>query len=124
MTFVYIISTVSAAGPCGPVKIGIANDPAARIATLRTASPNRIQVSIVFGPMDRAEAARAESLSHKELRRVHRHGEWFDIDPIHAIRLVADAVSLVCIGRVDNETYAKRSSQLGVAAAQMLQEPR
>lgn len=68
--FVYVI--VSCDDSCGPVKIGWALDPAARIRTLQTGTPHQLRLINVV-PGDR----RAEAAIHAQLADDRVRGEWF-----------------------------------------------
>lgn len=56
----------------GPIKIGIADDVAARLGTLQTASPYEVRLLLELGGGKRRE----EEL-HDRFRKDHLRGEWF-----------------------------------------------
>lgn len=60
----------------GRFKIGVAADPAQRLATLQVASPFRLYLRAVF-PCPGREAPRLESGAHQLLRPHRLLGEWF-----------------------------------------------
>lgn len=88
--FVYLI--VHPAFP-GWVKIGSAVDPARRLGTYNTGDPlrrYRLLVSVATG-----HRRHAEWLAHERLRRLgyDKRGEWFDVAPALAERVVRRAVA-------------------------------
>ncbi|RSS59816.1 GIY-YIG nuclease family protein [Streptomyces sp. WAC01280] len=73
------------------VKIGVAVDPAKRLATLQVGSPARLAILwTVLGDMERA--------LHRSFSAYRVHGEWFDLTPLgDALTVVANAA-----GRLSN----------------------
>lgn len=57
------------------VKIGVAHDPQARLATLQCGSPVRLEM---HRTVPTASADAVERRLHKLFREHRRHGEWFD----------------------------------------------
>lgn len=90
--YIYILATIGKAGNCSPVKIGIASDPAKRLASIQTACPNPIRVQTFFGPMHRDIARYIEQQAHLLSAKRKLHGEWFDHDPAEAAGLVEDLI--------------------------------
>ena len=63
-------------GQAGPVKIGWASNPVARLASLQTASPLPLEiVALIAGGQD------LERALHYRFRDDHLHGEWFSPSP-------------------------------------------
>lgn len=89
---VYVISA-----PDGPQKIGIAGDPARRLATLRTATPAALVLHQAI-PMTRVEALAVEAHAHWLLREQMAQGEWFSITPEAAVSAVMRAIADVQAG--------------------------
>ena len=83
--YVYVI--IGAHGLC---KIGISNDPDARIATLRTSSPYALDLAYVTPAQD---AFAVEQEAHQMLWRFRANGEWFGVTPMVAIRAVQEAAA-------------------------------
>jgi len=83
MSHVYVIQAEK-----GPVKVGVATDPMARLAVLKTGSP--FPLSIVHVLETRAVSAFAvEKAAHRILSAFHVHGEWFSAcasDAVAAIK--------------------------------------
>ena len=91
--FIYIISTVRDGEPCAPVKIGVSNNPASRLASLQTACPYDIELTYAFSAhTERDMAGIIETVSHQVGDKVRLRGEWFDVHPFDAIRLVAGVI--------------------------------
>ena len=80
--FVYVIGPTS-----GLQKIGLATDPQARLAALKTASPFPLAlhaaVAVPFG-----EAHAVEARAHTALASSRGAGEWFNVTPAEAIAAV------------------------------------
>lgn len=58
----------------GLIKIGIAVDASARLAALRTGSPDRLEL---LGVIPVRDAVASERALHRAFRPYHSHGEWF-----------------------------------------------
>lgn len=61
----------------GLVKIGVANDPRKRLATLQVGSPDKL---VLRGVILTDDAPGFEARLHSEYRDLHSHGEWFRVD--------------------------------------------
>lgn len=85
--YVYVI-----AGEHGLSKIGISRDPDARLATLRTSSPYRLDLFHVTPAQD---AFAVEQEAHAALNQFRANGEWFGVSPQVAVRAVYDAAARV-----------------------------
>ena len=79
--FVYVI-----AGEHGLTKVGISQDPAARLATLQTASPFRLRLAHIAPANGRAFEVEQEA--HLILQNCRQSGEWFATSPEMAIAAV------------------------------------
>lgn len=64
------------AGDSGPVKIGVAADPAVRLKTLQTANPVRLSILATAKGGSQKEAA-----YHRRFAAHRLHGEWFERVP-------------------------------------------
>jgi hypothetical protein len=82
--FVYVI-----AGDHGLTKIGISNDPAARLASLQTGSPFHLRIAHV-APAG-GHAFEIEQEAHAILADKRQSGEWFRVSPEIAIAAVYGA---------------------------------
>ena len=69
------------------VKIGQADDPARRLAALRTANPYELKLACVFPN----EGLTAERALHEKYARYQREGEWFKLPPVVFLELAGKA---------------------------------
>lgn len=92
ITFVYLIAQVDGDGFKAPIKIGVAASPLARARDLNTACPFRIDVMETFAMSCRATALKAERLFHKNLKNYRMNGEWFDVCPYAAFRILLNGL--------------------------------
>lgn len=88
-SFLYIISE----GESGPVKIGMSRAPEYRLAELQTGNPRLLQIVWRRQFSTRAIARDAEKAAHLFLSELKQTGEWFDIEPSHAIPATEAAIS-------------------------------
>lgn len=77
----------------GLTKIGISDDPSARLRTIQAASG--IRLSLVHSSDKTANARSIEAAAHKLLASKRKTGEWFDVTAEEAIEALADAAKLV-----------------------------
>lgn len=76
--FVYVIEAHLKGCPAGYSKIGIANDPSARLEQLRTGNPFSIRLHHTYPCPDRTAALDVEDTFHRLWRRQFQTaGEWF-----------------------------------------------
>lgn len=94
--FIYVLATIGKAGDCSPVKIGIASDPAKRMASIQTACPHPIRMQTFFGPMHRDYARYIEREAHRLYGRIKLHGEWFDVSPGVAVETIEGLIRVIC----------------------------
>ncbi len=73
-----------------PVKIGVSDDPAARLADLQVGSP--VPLLILW---QTPGGQRLESALHAYFAPYRLHGEWFDFDEENPVALVATAAVLM-----------------------------
>lgn len=85
---VYIICHGPNDGLSGPVKVGMANDPHKRLASLQSGNPNRLCIWRTFPTPDREIARHIERGFHHVQRKKRLSGEWFDINPRQAAFLM------------------------------------
>lgn len=76
----------------GPVKVGISNNPARRLASLQAGSPAKLALAHVESISD-LSALTVERAAHDLLRAVHSHGEWFDADAADAVAAIREAIT-------------------------------
>jgi len=87
--FVYIIGQLSSAYEVvGPVKIGISNNPIARMQSVQTGSPSRLVLVSRYCFWKRAHAMAVERCFHNTCDAHRLEGEWFDINPDAAVALM------------------------------------
>lgn len=84
---VYVISAGRA-----PVKVGIAIDPARRLAALQTGHPERLRLHQHI-PVAAGRAREIERLCHLCLADHRMKGEWFDVDPQVAAQVVREVIA-------------------------------
>jgi hypothetical protein len=88
-SFIYIISNER-----GPIKIGISNNPQARLIGLRTGSADALTLTHIFKPS--GSAKKLEKQVHMMLAKAHISGEWFNAtvdDAVIAVERAAIAAS-------------------------------
>jgi len=73
-----------------PVKIGVANDPAGRLADLQIGSPVRLHIM-----WQTRGATKLEHALHAYFAPYRLHGEWFDFEDENPAALVATAAVLL-----------------------------
>lgn len=117
--FTYIVATLDR-DLChtAPIKVGITHNLNNRISSIRTHCPNKVEVAFAFRFASRHDALLVEKMCHRDLRRWHRSGEWFDAHPVAGVSLAAAVVELV-FGRAPLCTPAHEAEldALGVNAA-------
>lgn len=73
----------------GSTKIGVSNNPDARLATMQTGNPRTLTIEARLGPFGRAEAYSVERRMHRVFRRWHVRGEWFESEVLSNMHLIA-----------------------------------
>lgn len=87
MSYLYLICTKTDNGQFkGPCKVGITSSLKSRLASIQTGSATQLAYYEIFG--DGPQAHVAEARVHHLLRDKHIRGEWFDIDPEQARRMI------------------------------------
>ncbi|MCJ2009786.1 GIY-YIG nuclease family protein [Methylobacterium sp. J-092] len=84
--FVYVMGSVG-----GPVKIGIAGDPAKRLRQVQHASPTAVLIFHLRRFASREIAAQVEARAHAVLSDLRLRGEWFSSSPDEATAAIAAA---------------------------------
>jgi hypothetical protein len=91
---VYIMGRAEGEMLIGPVKIGFTRSLASRLKTVQTGMPYKLEL-IAAVMMPTRDLARGLERGLHELLRAHAmHGEWFDIDPVEAVGVLAQATKL------------------------------
>lgn len=110
--FVYIISAVSDGRPCAPVKIGVSDSPAGRLASIRTSSPLALSLYATAELTTRIDAMNVEAALHKQNAALRLNGEWFNIEPGAAKWHLCDAVGdyLIDLGYTPRQAGAALES--------------
>jgi hypothetical protein len=89
--WVYVFAHQSEAGLTGPVKVGISKNVNARLSTIQTSCPQRIELAYVFECPNRGIARDIERSFHDTQAENRSHGEWFNFEPVQAIHLLCIA---------------------------------
>jgi hypothetical protein len=90
--YLYIIAVGGDGGPFkGPVKIGMSNNPQARLQDIRPCSPLGLGLAHIRELPNRIAARRLEMATHNILREHHLDYEWFGVDVHTAIDAIEEA---------------------------------
>ena len=88
--YVYIIAHLSEHSElCGPVKIGLSNNPIARLSALQTGSASTLVLVGRYAFWRRTHALEVEQVFHQTAAAHRTTGEWFDIEPDSAVAMMA-----------------------------------
>ena len=84
---------VIAEQPLGPCKIGVANDPLARLQELQIGNHRRL---VLYNRIKVEDHRYAERTAHSLARRNKQHlrGEWFAISVLEAVEIIKKAVDM------------------------------
>lgn len=85
-TMVYVIAPKQDGKLVAPSKIGVANFPYGRLASLQTGSPQELDVHAYIRLPSRAAAHTVERWFHEDNQERRIRGEWFDVEPMAATR--------------------------------------
>jgi hypothetical protein len=98
--YVYIICHYENDQDIGPVKIGMSDNPTSRVGNLQSGNPKKIKLYKKYPTPDRTSAKYIEAMFHKNETKHMLTGEWFDITPedAHKIMGAAFACSLYEMG--------------------------
>lgn len=109
--FVYVIHAVGT----NRVKIGYSADPANRLSELQTASPFPLDlVGTRPGTPD------MERGLHRHLYKHHRVGEWFEIEPKQALRIVESFIHISENERREAEDKRRESAATALMHLEMI----
>lgn len=90
-TFVYFISSGST-----PIKIGVSNDPAARLSELQTAHYQKLHLLYTVECASRAQAFELEKAFHRWYDEKRIRNEWYDLTPA---QITSDVNLLMTLSR-------------------------
>lgn len=79
-TYIYVIGRDE-----GPVKVGISDNPGARVLGLQTGCPFQLSLLATFQFEDRIAAHQEEQFFHRCYRKQNLVGEWFNLSADLAI---------------------------------------
>lgn len=99
--YIYVITPV-ARGKTGPVKIGIAQDPKARLRQLQSGSPVGLEIFASYWCPGRDRVASLEKHMHQCMAGVRLHGEWFAATPEVVAQQINLRISLILHSEVDD----------------------
>jgi hypothetical protein len=83
--YVYVIAQEDDGNMSSPTKVGITTNVKARLASVQTGSPHKLQLVHAFVAPSRAIARIIEGGFHEGCADRRLNGEWFDIDPFDAL---------------------------------------
>jgi predicted GIY-YIG superfamily endonuclease len=112
--FVYVIGTAT-----GPLKIGIANDPRSRLASIQSGSYVKLLVQYFIAALP-SDALRIERAAHKALSKHRLSGEWFNVSCETAKAAILKAARAVARARDELE----RQEVLAAAERERLEQER
>lgn len=120
--FTYVIARVKAGhgfdGFEAPIKVGISVEPWVRMSTIQTSCPFKIDVMWMLEAANKGLARAIESSFHKQWKNKKLHGEWFDVNPIMAVRCLNNIYSGIVRAQVpDEELRDALLNKAGVYAA-------
>lgn len=89
-----------------PTKVGVSKNPTYRLKQVQAAEPGHIVLVAQFNFWKRDHAFRVEQAFHKACKRCRVRGEWFDMEPFHAVGVMTENLrSFVEDFLGTNETY-------------------
>lgn len=91
--WLYVIARLDEDIPVAPVKVGITNNLTARLASVQTGSPNRLCIVHAFAAPNREVARALEGGFHEHMGEKRLAGEWFDVEPMHAVAVICVAIA-------------------------------
>lgn len=118
--YIYVIAEAGS----GFIKVGVAQNPRARLSTLQTGNPRKLSLEFVHECQSRLAAEQVEYRAHGTMLRWRKEGEWFDVPLDHAIQEVKWACNFVqnYTARVGPNTLTTRSRSMGFDYAEFLAE--
>lgn len=111
--FVYVIAVGDRGEARAPVKVGLADDPEARLRNLQCANPEPLTLWARIEAPNREIARALERAFHDTQAPKRRRGEWFDIEPDYATDLMA--LNLWCLLQAIGFEPPKAQEVVGLA---------
>jgi hypothetical protein len=103
-----------------PVKIGISQNPKSRINSLRTGNPSPLEFAFVFDLPNKQIAKSMEDAFHSLQASCRLSGEWFNIEPIRAIKLMCIYLGAAIALNLGEDEHDRFADCCGLAAAEAL----
>jgi len=75
---------------CGPTKVGISKNPRIRLKQIQPDEPGRIVLVGMYWFWRRSHARMVEKGFHDACHTWRERGEWFDMDPHHAVGVMIE----------------------------------
>ena len=91
--YVVAVHPTGEEGPSSPTKIGISDDPVTRLGQLQTAHFLRLVLHQHWWVAGKPVAVLAEAQFKEKYKVFNIRGEWFDLDPDVALKLMAGVIS-------------------------------
>ncbi|WP_454760559.1 YlcI/YnfO family protein [Caulobacter segnis] len=97
-------------GDDGPLKVGLARSPAARLGRLQTGHPQKLRLHHVQ-EVAADLAPFVEAKAHEALEKLRSHGEWFNVSTTEAVSAIEAAVLAVERGERPKRVAVGRKSK-------------
>jgi len=107
MSYLYVISS-SKDGPC---KLGLSENPEARLKQLQTGHPTLLQI-YYQEPTTQNDVKALEHLLHRDINHLRQHGEWFKLSVEHAIAHVK--FTIIRYADIENLTEKVRTGKIAI----------
>lgn len=101
--YLYVMAKWEGKDPTSPVKIGISASPESRLLSIQTACPFPVRMICHLTAPSREIALAVEKCFHHTQKKHRLYGEWFDINPLHAVQLVVLAYRTMVEARVSSK---------------------
>jgi hypothetical protein len=95
--FLYVIGTFRSGELHAPVKVGISGNVGSRLKAIQTGSATPLGLFASFSLPSRRIALAAEQSFHAVLKQHRLTGEWFDMEPERAVRLVSIVIQVLLL---------------------------
>lgn len=113
---VYVIASFNIDGSPGPIKVGLSDNPKARLRQLQTGSPFRMELVAVFSFPNREIARAVEAAFHQAQKKWKTSGEWFDLKVDVAVFVMCLNIKAMVHFLVDEEIQETVLRMTGVPA--------
>jgi hypothetical protein len=87
--FSYIMAHLENGCIVGPIKVGISKNPRHRLKQVQATERGTIVLLSTFGFWKRSHARRVETVFHRVCKAYRIRGEWFEMEPHHAVAIMA-----------------------------------